>query len=92
VTGQIYVDQKAPVDLRAAAQGFIAFVTLGAGMFIGSWASGRIVDAFVTGTTHDWRSIWMVPSIFAAIILAVFALLFREREDIRATSPSAAPV
>src|SRR6266536_2960528 len=37
VTGQIYVDRKAPSDLRAAAQGFIAFVTLGVGMFIGSW-------------------------------------------------------
>jgi len=92
VTGQIYVDQKAPGDLRAAAQGFIAFVTLGAGMFIGSWASGRVVDMFVSGATHDWQRIWMVPSIFAAIILVVFALLFREREDVRATSPSAAPV
>ena len=36
VTGQIYVDRAAPPDLRASAQGFIAFVTLGAGMFIGS--------------------------------------------------------
>ena len=44
VTGQIYVDTKAPADLRAAAQGFIAFVTLGVGMFIGSWLSGRVVD------------------------------------------------
>ncbi len=80
VTGQIYVDQKAPADLRAAAQGFIAFVTLGAGMLIGSWASGRIVDAFVTGTTHDWHAIWLVPSIFAAVILVAFAFLFRAGE------------
>ena len=50
VTGQIYVDTKAPPDLRAAAQGFIAFVTLGVGMLIGSWASGRVVDAFRIGT------------------------------------------
>jgi nucleoside transporter len=89
VTGQIYVDQKAPLDLRAAAQGFIAFVTLGAGMFIGSWASGRVVDAFATGTTHDWHSIWMVPSIFAAVILAVFAVLFRDTEQAPATSTTA---
>ena len=45
VTGQIYVDQRAPAAIRGAAQGFIAFVTLGVGMFIGSWLSGLIVDA-----------------------------------------------
>ena len=66
VTGQIYVDQKAPGDLRAAAQGLIAFVTLGVGMFIGSWASGRVVDAFVVGTGHDWHGIWLVPAAAAA--------------------------
>src|SRR2546427_7173540 len=62
VTGQIYVDRKAPGDLRAAAQGFIAFVTLGVGMFIGSWASGRVVDAFRGGARHDWGRIWMGPA------------------------------
>ena len=46
VTGQIYVDQKAPPHLRAAAQGFIAFVTLGVGMLLGSWLSGRVVDMY----------------------------------------------
>ena len=77
VTGQIYVDTKAPGDLRAAAQGFIAFVTLGVGMFIGSWASGRVVDAFATGAEHDWHRIWMVPAGGAAFVLVLFALFFR---------------
>jgi nucleoside transporter len=80
VTGQIYVDTKAPVDLRAAAQGFIAFVTLGIGMFIGSWASGRVVDAFVVGGGHDWNRIWLVPAAGAAVVLALFALFFRSSE------------
>src|SRR5215831_11657582 len=72
VTGQIYVDRKAPPDLRAAAQGFIAFVTLGVGMFIGSWASGRIVDMYATGTGHDWSRIWLVPAAGAAVVLVLF--------------------
>src|SRR6267143_2036492 len=81
VTGQIYVDTKAPPDLRAAAQGFIAFVTLGIGMLIGSWASGRVVDAFRLGTGgHDWRGIWLVPAAGAALVLALFALFFRTSE------------
>src|SRR6266850_217785 len=75
VTGQIYVDRRAPGNLRAAAQGLIAFVTLGVGMFIGSWVSGRVVDAFATGTAgHAWDRIWMVPAAGAVAVLMLFAL------------------
>jgi nucleoside transporter len=85
VTGQIYVDQAAGVRIRAAAQGLIAFVTLGVGLFIGSWASGRVVDAYATVgangvTTHDWQSIWLVPAGGAAIVLLLFAMFFRAAE------------
>jgi nucleoside transporter len=73
VTGQIYVDRRAPGDLRAAAQGFIAFVTLGVGMFIGSWLSGAVVDYFA----HAWDRIWLVPAAGAAAVLLLFALFFR---------------
>ncbi|MGH7482248.1 MAG: MFS transporter [Longimicrobiales bacterium] len=82
VTGQIYVDQRAGPRIRAAAQGFLAFVTLGAGYFIGAIVSGRVVEEFATavpgGTTHDWRSIWLVPAAAAAAVLVLFALSFRE--------------
>ena len=78
VTGQIYVDERAPADLRSAAQGLIAFVTLGDGMFIGSWASGRVVDAYaLAGGAHDWKAIWMVPASGALAVLILFALFFR---------------
>jgi nucleoside transporter len=91
VTGQIYVDTKAPPDLRAAAQGLIAFVTLGVGMFIGSWVSGRVVDAYRTPAGgHDWHSIWLVPAAGAAIVLVLFALFFRTPEAER--QPSVARV
>ena len=80
VTGQIYVDRRAPSDLRAAAQGLIAFVTLGVGMFIGSWASGRVVDAFRMTDGHAWDRIWLVPAVGAAAVLVLFALLFRSAE------------
>src|SRR5881397_252707 len=85
VTGQIYVDRRAPADLRAAAQGLIAFVTLGVGMFIGSWVSGRVVDAFATGSagavTHAWDRIWMVPAAGAAVVLLLFAFFFRSADE-----------
>jgi MFS family permease len=92
VTGQIYVDQRADLRIRAAAQGFIALVTLGAGQLIGSWLSGLVVDAnAVAGTTgvgaHDWYRIWMVPALGAIAVLLVFVALFNPREARLAAVP-----
>ena len=80
VTGQIYVDHRAPHDLRAAAQGLLTFVTWGVGMFIGAWASGRVVDAFRMTGGHAWDQIWLVPAAGAAAVLVLFTLLFRSAE------------
>jgi nucleoside transporter len=92
VTGQIYVDKKAPVAIRAAAQGFIAFVTLGVGMFIGSWLSGLIVGRYEIGAAqHDWQTIWLVPSAMALGVLVLFAIFFNYRDDNREGNAVAAP-
>jgi nucleoside transporter len=87
VTGQIYVDQKAPSNVRAAAQGFITFVTYGVGMLIGSWLSGRVVDAYALpgGAGHDWQGIWLVPAAMAGVVLVLFALFFRSTEKAETT-------
>jgi nucleoside transporter len=82
VTGQIYVDQRAGIRIRAAAQGFIAFVTLGVGNLIGAWASGRVVESYTLGTpigtiAHDWRAIWLIPAAGAVGVFLIFALMFR---------------
>jgi nucleoside transporter len=85
VTGQVYVDQKAPTALRAAAQGLITFITYGIGMFLGAYLSGWVVDLYANtpagGTlAHNWRSIWMVPAIGSAIVLFIFLIGFRDEE------------
>jgi nucleoside transporter len=77
VTGQIYVDQQAGEKIRAAAQGFLTLVTQGLGYLIGSWVSGAVVQAHALPAGHDWRGIWLVPALGAAVILLVFGLLFR---------------
>ena len=154
VTAYIYVDKKAPDVIRAKAQGFIAFVTLGAGMFVGANLSGVVVERYSfprvepvkfqavadaatwaegntvrweeagksgfgkiktiakaegnatvevyrkepagfvpSGETTQktlaaltkplplWNKIWQLPAIGALAILALFAALFRYRED-----------
>jgi nucleoside transporter len=81
VSGQIYTDQQAGEKIRAAAQGFLNFVTNGVGFFLGAFVSGRVVDAYrLADGTHDWRSIWMVPAAAAAAIMIVVGLLFRPAE------------
>ncbi|MEZ5318797.1 MAG: nucleoside permease [Vicinamibacterales bacterium] len=78
VSGQIYTDQQAGETIRAAAQGLLNFVTNGVGYFMGALASGRVVDLYVRADgSHDWRSIWFVPAVGAAIIFVLFALSFR---------------
>ena len=83
VTGQIYVDQRAPLAIRAAAQGFFALMTSGIGYFIGSVVSGRVVEAYVTTGGHDWGSIWIVPAVMAAGVMVIFALLFRPKTAVQ---------
>lgn len=81
VTGQIYVDNTAERKQRASAQGFIHVVTYGVGMLIGATLSGRIVDAYAypdgTQTLHDWGAIWLIPAAMSAVVLVLFALLFK---------------
>jgi len=85
VTGQIYVDKKASPEIRGAAQGFIAFVTLGVGGFIGTWFAGKVVQKYAvdevasSGLAHDWKSIWLIPAAGAAAVLVLFALTFNDR-------------
>jgi nucleoside transporter len=81
VTGQIYVDNKAPSNIRGSAQGFLTFVTLGLGLFVGSIISGKVVGHYAMAEGHDWRAIWLVPAVMAGGVLILFALLFHERRD-----------
>jgi nucleoside transporter len=79
----IYVNSVAAPDIRASAQAFITFVTLGAGMFIGSIFAGWVRDLFTTGTgadqVVDWTKVFIVPCVLTVVCAIVFFLSFRER-------------
>ena len=80
VSGQIYTDSKAGEKFKSAAQGMITLATYGVGMLIGFWAAGKIADSYIVGTGHDWESVWIIPAIFAAGVLLLFFLSFKNEK------------
>ena len=84
VTGQIYVDKKSTAAIRGQAQGFFVFVTYGVGMLIGAQVAGNVYNRFLAGAPslalEQWKSFWILPSVFAAVILIFFGLAFHDRE------------
>ena len=85
VGGQIYIDKKAPDELKAQAQGFIFLMTFGVGLLTGNLIDGGIISLFKkesSGGIHvyDWDSIWGITTVFSVILLIAFAVLFKEEK------------
>lgn len=85
VSGQIYIDKKAPSSFRNSAQGLITFATYGIGMFIGSFVSGAVTENFLTEIngilTYKWQSIWLVPVAIALVAGLSFMFFFRDKVE-----------
>jgi len=91
VTGQIYIDRKSSPAFRGAAQGTITLITYGAGMLLGSWLSGRVVDLYAHTAPdgvvfHQWRPIWLVSAGCSAAVLLLFLATFSRKEGDAAMS------
>lgn len=81
VSGQIYTDNKAGEKFKSSAQGLIALATYGLGMLIGFWVAGKVTDEFLRGdNTHLWKAIWILPAIFAAFVMLLFAIFFKNEK------------
>jgi nucleoside transporter len=85
VTGQIYVDKKSTPEIRGQAQGLLVFATYGVGMFIGAQVSGWVFNAYNSGggvmPLDQWAAFWWIPVVFAAAVMLIFALLFKNDVD-----------
>ncbi len=81
VSGQIYTDSKAGEKFKSAAQGLITLATYGVGMLIGFWIAGKVTDEYLRGdNTHLWKAIWVLPAAFAAFVMLLFALFFKNEK------------
>ncbi len=92
VSGQVFTDSKAGPRYKSAAQGLITLATYGVGMLIGFSVAGQLTDAFATGDgAHDWRSIWLYPAAFAAVVAVLFGLLFKNEVVAYQAAPTGTP-
>jgi len=78
VGGQVYVDKKAPKEVRAQAQGLIVLICFGVGMLAGNFINGKLIEMNRVEGVVNWSPVWMVTTIFSLILLGVFCLLFKD--------------
>jgi nucleoside transporter len=77
--GQMYIDKKAPKELKAQAQGFIFLVTFGLGLLVGNFVSGKIISVFSEtgpdGTNYQWGIIWGITAAMSVALAVLFPIL-----------------
>lgn len=80
VGGQIYIDKKAPVELKSQAQGFIFLVTFGAGLLIGNFICSEIINFYKHSGAYNWDAIWGITTIASIVLLILFIIGFKNND------------
>lgn len=81
LSAQIYLDTRVPEHLRSTGQGFYSLLTLGIGVFIGSYIAGQsVTNHTLVSQQHDWTQIWWFPFWFGIVVAVGFWFLFKGRQ------------
>jgi hypothetical protein len=83
VAGQVYIDRRASVAIRAQAQGLFVLATYGVGQGLGTIAAGLIFNRIMAGTSGastllQWQTFWIIPLVFAIIVTVWFVWGFKD--------------
>jgi NHS family xanthosine MFS transporter len=88
ISGSLFVENEAPSNMRASAQGLFMFMTNGIGAMCGGYGAGLVVDHFtkmnnVTNEilSRDWQSIWFSFAGYALVLAIIFPLVFKYKHD-----------
>ena len=90
VAGQVYIDRRASVAIRAQAQGLFVLATYGVGQGLGTIAAGLIFNSIMAGTSgaaalDEWVTFWIVPLVFAVVVLIWFLSGFKDESPVGKT-------
>jgi MFS transporter, NHS family, xanthosine permease len=81
ISGSMYVDKTVSSDIRNSAQGLFMMMTNGIGAYIGTMASGFVINYFTTEKIVDWHSVWMIFAGYSLILAIVFMFVFKNEES-----------
>lgn len=81
ISGSLYIEKETDSKLRGSAQGLFMMVTNGIGAMIGSFASGRILDALTVDGKSDWSTFWYIFAAYALIISIFFGFMFKYKHN-----------
>jgi MFS family permease len=78
VGGQVYVDKKAPPQIRAQAQGLIVLICFGIGMLLGTLINVKLVQHYTADGVTNWTPIFVIATAMSAALVGAFCLVFRD--------------
>jgi nucleoside transporter len=78
VGGQVYVDKKAPPEIRAQAQGLIVLICFGIGMLAGTFVNVRLIDLYTVQKVTNWNPVWVIVTLMSGVLLVAYYALFRD--------------
>jgi MFS transporter, NHS family, xanthosine permease len=81
ISGSLFVEKEADINVRASAQGLFMLMTNGIGAYLGGFFSGRAVDYFTHNGVRDWQSIWFTFAGYALLLGIVFPFVFKYKHD-----------
>jgi NHS family xanthosine MFS transporter len=76
ISASVYVERIAPAGMRARAQGLVAFISEGIGLFVGAPIAGLVAQSLAP----DWKSVWLVPAAGTLLVWIAYLVAFRPEE------------
>lgn len=86
VSGQMFIDKKAPESMRSQAQGFFWLVTFGLGSFVANFTNRALITKYEvvideSKNLYSWNHLWLLALIFSVVLLVALALFFKPHLD-----------
>ena len=91
VSGALFVEKEAPIQMRGSAQGLFMLMTNGIGASLGTWIAGKIVKHYCDwqggylvarpDVEGGWFNAWGIFAIYALVVCIMFAIVFKYKHN-----------